>query len=180
MSASPPVLGFAAWSGTGKTTLLTRLLPLFTARGLRVGMVKHAHHAFDIDQPGKDSWLLRQAGASQTLIASSRRWALMVERPAEASGQRDLELEDLVARLDTGALDLILVEGFKHAPVPKIEVHRPSLGRPLLAPGDPHIVAVATDAPLAPEPAVPLLDLNDPPAIARFILQRLAPGALAP
>lgn len=162
---SCPILGFAAFSGTGKTTLLTRLLPLLHARGIRIGMIKHAHHEFDIDKPGKDSYELRKAGAQQMLVASSRRWALMVETP----DQPEADLASLIARLDQANLDLILVEGFRHEALPKIELHRPSLQQPLLCLQDPHIIAIATDAALPVTVTIPVLDLNDPAAIADFI-----------
>ncbi|WP_018231957.1 molybdopterin-guanine dinucleotide biosynthesis protein B [Thioalkalivibrio thiocyanodenitrificans] len=162
-----PVLGFAAWSGTGKTTLLTQLIPRLRERGLRIAMVKHAHHAFDVDKPGKDSYELRKAGASQMLIASSRRMALMTELnpPAEPG------LPELLARLDASRADLVLVEGFKEARIPKIELHRPSLGKPLLFPDDPDIVAVASDAPPGRPCDRVLLDLNDLGTITEFVLQ---------
>lgn len=161
---NPPVLGIAAWSGTGKTTLLKKLLPLLRAQGLRIGMLKHAHHTFDIDHPGKDSYELRKAGAEQMLIASSRRWALMVEATTEG----DVSLTDMLDRLDRSSLDLILVEGFRHTSFPKIELHRPALGMPLLFPDDSSVIAIASDQTL--ESTLPQLDLNDPHAIAAFIL----------
>ena len=164
-NAHLPILGFAAYSGTGKTTLLRRLLPLLAQRGLKVGVVKHAHHTFEVDHPGKDSYELRKSGAAQMLIASRQRWALVVERPREAEPQ----LDEVLLELDQAALDLILVEGFKHEPYPKIELHRPSLRRPLLCRRDSNIVAVATDAPLTREVSVPVLDLNDPGGIGDFI-----------
>jgi molybdopterin-guanine dinucleotide biosynthesis protein MobB len=166
-----PVVGFAAWSGTGKTTLLVNLLPLFTARGIRVGVVKHAHHTFEIDQPGKDSYLLRRAGASQVLIGSRRRWALVVEMRTPTEPALPVHL----GHLDSSALDLVLVEGFKPEAIPKIELHRPSLGRSLLYPHDPDIIAIATDAALETTPAIPVLDLNDAAAIAGFIIDRFRP-----
>lgn len=159
----PPVLGLAAWSGTGKTTLLVQLLPLLRARGLRIGVVKHAHHDFDIDHPGKDSYALRKAGAAQMLVASSRRWALMVEAPAPG----EVSLIEMLGHLDRRALDLILVEGFRHAPFPKIELHRAELGKPLLFPDDPSIMAVASDRPVPT--LLPQLDINDPAGVAGFI-----------
>ena len=162
-----PLLGFAAWSGAGKTTLLTRLLPLLRARGLEVAMIKHAHHDFDVDKPGKDSYELRQAGAGQVLIASSRRFALMVENPTEE--ETDPSLPELIGRIDPRRADLILVEGFKREPIPKIEIHRPALGKPLLCTGDPHIVAVATDRPDAIPGNVRTLPLDDIGLIAAFI-----------
>jgi molybdopterin-guanine dinucleotide biosynthesis protein MobB len=160
----PPVLGFAARSGTGKTTLLTKLIPLLRTRGLEVGVIKHAHHQFDIDQPGKDSYRLRQAGARQTLIASDTRRVLITEAAVPA----DPSLAGLVAALDPGLLDLVLVEGFRHEPYPKIELHRPALGKPLLSRSDPTIVAVASDTAVVTE--LPLLDLNQPRQIADFVL----------
>ncbi|MEW7977893.1 MAG: molybdopterin-guanine dinucleotide biosynthesis protein MobB [Candidatus Sedimenticola endophacoides] len=165
VTASIPVLGFAAYSGTGKTTLLKRLLPLLRARGLRVGMIKHAHHDFDIDTPGKDSYELRKAGAAEMLIASGRRWALMVETPREG----DPLLQEMLDRLDQRHLDLVLVEGFKHEPFPKIELHRPALGKPLLFPEDREVIAVASDSDPGRPVGLPLLDLNDVPAMAEFI-----------
>jgi molybdopterin-guanine dinucleotide biosynthesis protein B len=169
-NATVPLVGLAAFSGTGKTTLLRRLLPLLKARGLRIGVVKHAHHDFDTDIPGKDSYELRRAGATQMLVASRRRWALVTE----LAGEREPRLDVLLAQLDRDALDLILVEGFKAEHFPKIELHRPQLGHPLLCLTDRSIIAVATDAPLVVEPGVPVLDLNRPEEIAAFILHTLA------
>ena len=166
--ARVPVLGFAAYSGVGKTTLLVKLLALFQARGLRVGVIKHAHHDFDVDHPGKDSYELRKAGAGQVLVASRRRWALMVESgpPAEP------RLDDLLGRLDQSVLDLVLVEGFRHEAFPKIELHRPGLGHPVLFTEDTSIIAVASDAPLAVAARLPVLDINRPDRIASFIRER--------
>jgi len=169
MKKTLPVLGFAAFSGTGKTTLLKQLIPLLAAQGVRVGVIKHAHHNFDIDQPGKDSFELRKAGARQMLVASSRRWALMTEN--DAAG--DPELDALVRRLDPDGIDMVLVEGFKHVAYPRIELHRPALGHPLLHPEDCSIIAVATDAPID-SGGLPLLDLNDAAAVAAFILDWMA------
>ncbi len=160
---NPPVLGIAAWSGTGKTTLLVQLLPLLRAQGLRVGMLKHAHHEFDIDHPGKDSYELRKAGADQMLIASNQRWAMMVEAPVPG----DVSLWDMLALLQRASLDLILVEGFRHARFPKLELHRAVLGKPLLFPEDSAIIALASDTPITTD--LPRLDLNNPAAIAAFI-----------
>jgi molybdopterin-guanine dinucleotide biosynthesis protein B len=157
------VFGLAGWSGSGKTTLLTRLLPELVARGISVSTVKHAHHSFDIDQPGKDSFRHREAGASEVLIASARRWALIHEHRHAA----EPPLEALIARM--APVDLLLVEGFKRADHAKLEVHRPALGKPLLCREDPAIVAVASDAPLAGL-RLPRLALDDVPAIADFIL----------
>ncbi|MCY4286950.1 MAG: molybdopterin-guanine dinucleotide biosynthesis protein MobB [Thiotrichales bacterium] len=173
-NAHIPILGFAAWSGTGKTTLLRRLLPILAGRGIRVGVVKHAHHDFEVDTPGKDSYELRKAGAAQMLIASRRRWALMVERPAA----REPTLDEVLLELGQGLLDLILVEGFKHEKFPKIELHRPSFGRPLLHPGDETIVAVATDTPLHTPVVLPMLDLNSPEEIASFVIDTMLNGVL--
>ena len=160
-----PVLGFAAFSGTGKTTLLRQLIPLLCEAGIHIGLIKHAHHEFDIDQPGKDSYELRKAGAEQVLVASSQRWALMVETP----NQPEAQLDEFVSRLAQTALDLILVEGFRHVPFTKIELHRPALGHPLLCTEDNSIIAVASDAPLVLPRDLPRLDLNNPADIARFI-----------
>ena len=165
MKPELPVLGFAAFSGTGKTTLLRKLIPLLAQQGLRVGIIKHAHHAFDIDIPGKDSYELRKAGVCQVLVASARRWALITE--THEAGDPDLDV--LVARLDPATIDLVLVEGFRHVPFPRIELHRHTLGNPLLHPYDPAIIAVACDYPLDAGP-LPVLDLNDVGAIAAFII----------
>ena len=167
MEFKKPVLGFAAYSGTGKTTLLAQLLPLLKNRGLRIAMIKHAHHEFDVDKPGKDSYELRKAGASQMLIASSMRWALMTER--EQPGEP--VLADLIQHIDRRATDLILVEGFKHEAFPKIELHRRETGKPLLYPEDENIIAVATDSPDALKTCLPLLPINDPSAVANFIVR---------
>ena len=159
------VFGFAGYSGTGKTTLIEQLIPRFVARGLRVSLIKHAHHAFDIDQPGKDSYRHREAGAGEVLITSAHRWVLM----HELRGEPEPDLATQLARMS--ACDLVLVEGYKHASIPKLEIHRPSTGKPLLHPGDPDIVAVAADAPVTT--ALPVLDLNDYDAIVAFVAGRL-------
>lgn len=160
--------GFAGWSGSGKTTLIEKLLPLFRERGLRVSLIKHAHHTFDVDHPGKDSYRHRQAGAAEVLVTSSRRWVLM----HELRGAHEPSFEEQVKHMSP--CDLLIVEGFKHAPIPKLEIWRAVTGEAMLHPNDPHIVAVASDAKV--ETRLPLLDLNDPPAIAEFIVrhQRLA------
>lgn len=166
-----PILGFCAFSGMGKTTLLKRLLPLLKLNGLRIGVVKHAHHQFDVDHPGKDSYELRQAGACQMLVASSKRLAWI----KEASGdQPEPGLQETLRYLDPGELDLILVEGFKQESFPKIEVYRPGRGKPLLYKTLPGIIAIATDAPLT-EPDIPLvqLNLNQPAEIADFIIKTI-------
>jgi molybdopterin-guanine dinucleotide biosynthesis adapter protein len=158
------IFGLAGWSGSGKTTLMTALIPELLARGISVSTVKHAHHAFDIDQPGKDSWRHRQAGACEVMVVSERRWALM----HELRETPEPALDRLVAQMSP--VDLIFVEGFKHHPHPKIEVRRLSLGKPPLYPDDPSVVAVACNEPLAGL-ALPCLPLSDPPAIARFIIE---------
>lgn len=163
-----PMLGIAAFSGTGKTTLLTKLLPELNQRGLRVAVVKHAHHNFDIDKPGKDSYEIREAGAQQMLIASSRMMALMEKN---ADGDTDPRLAELLPRLDSSKLDLILVEGFKHEAIQKVELHRPSLGKPLLFKDDPQIIAIAGDETIADSDDLVCLDINNIPAFADFIEQ---------
>jgi molybdopterin-guanine dinucleotide biosynthesis protein B len=159
------VFGFAAYSGSGKTTLIENLIPLLVARGLTVSLIKHAHHAFDVDQPGKDSWRHRQAGATEVLIGSGARWALM----HELRNQPEPELPELLQRLSP--CDLVLVEGFKEQPIPKMEIHRMATGRPLLHPHDPHIVAIATDAPV--DTPLPRFGLDDHEAIMQFILNHV-------
>jgi molybdopterin-guanine dinucleotide biosynthesis protein B len=157
--------GFAGWSGSGKTTLIEQLIPRFVQRGLRVSLIKHAHHTFDVDHAGKDSWRHRQAGASEILVTSSRRWVLM----HELRGAQEPSFDEQVKRISP--CDLLLVEGFKHAPIPKLEVWRKETGEALLHPNDPHIVAVASDAKV--ETKLPLLDLNDVDGICSFILKKL-------
>ena len=164
-----PVLGFAAFSGTGKTTLLKQLIPLLAQRGVHAGIIKHAHHDFDTDKPGKDSYELRRAGARQVLVASDRRWALITENDTVA----EPKLNELIARLDRESIDLVLVEGFKKVPYTRIELHRPSLGHPLLFPDDDSIIAVATDATLDTGD-LPLLDINNAVEVTEFILSWLA------
>jgi len=159
------IFGFAGWSGSGKTTLIEQLIPRFVQRGLSVSLIKHAHHTFDVDRPGKDSWRHRHAGAAEVLVTSSRRWVLM----HELRGAAEPAFEEQVRRLSP--CDLLLVEGFKHAPIPKLEVWRAATGEPLLHPNDPHIVAVASDARL--ETKLPLLDLNDVAGVSSFILDFL-------
>jgi molybdopterin-guanine dinucleotide biosynthesis protein B len=158
--------GFAGWSGSGKTTLIEKLIPIFVKRGLRVSLLKHAHHTFDVDQPGKDSYRHRHAGASEVLVTSSRRWVLM----HELRGAHEPSFEEQSKRLSP--CDLLIVEGFKFAPIPKIEVWRTETGEGLLHPNDPHIVAVASDAGV--ETKLPLLDLNDHEAIAAFMTRHLS------
>ncbi|VAX12928.1 Molybdopterin-guanine dinucleotide biosynthesis protein MobB [hydrothermal vent metagenome] len=171
MSKCPcPLLGFVAFSGTGKTTLLKQLIPLLKQQKLKIGLIKHAHHRFDIDIPGKDSYELRKAGADQVLVASQQRWAMITETPVQKD---DPALSDMLAHLDQSRLDLILIEGFKHVAFPKLELYRPTLGHPLLFPDDTDILAIATDAPLQQETTLPVLDLNQPIAIADFIRQHI-------
>ena len=157
------ILGLAGWSGSGKTTLLTRLIPSLTERDLRVSTIKHAHHRFDIDTPGKDSYEHRRAGATEVMVTSVDRWALMHEN----RGRGEPDMEALVARM--APVDLLLVEGFKTYPHQKLEVHRAVRGKPLLAPDDKNIVAIASDAPLS-DIKLPVLDLDDIPRIADFIV----------
>ena len=159
------VFGIAGYSGSGKTTLLEKLIPQFTARGLKVSVIKHAHHGFDIDRPGKDSYRHREAGASEVLLSCGERWALMHERRHEG----DVMLDELLARL--APCDLVLVEGFKQEPVPKLEVYRPENGKPPLFPERSDIVAIATDVDLATD--LPQLPLNDYVAIADFVMQTM-------
>ncbi len=163
-----PLLGFAAFSGTGKTTLLEQLIPELNHANIRVAMVKHTHHEkFDIDKPGKDSYRLRKAGAEQMLVASANRWALMVEHPEQDKADEP-DLFSLLPKLDLAKIDLVLVEGFKHEIINKIELHRPALGNPLLYPNDSSIIAVATDQKLN-ETHCPLLNMNNIDEIKQFI-----------
>ncbi len=161
-----PVIGLCAYSGAGKTTLLGKLIPGFQSRNLRVAVIKHAHHSFDIDHPDKDSYKIRKAGAQQVLISSQKRWALMHEH---TSGATELTLQDALEKIDDTCIDFVIVEGFKSAPVPKIEIHRPALGKPLIAATDPHVIAVATDQPRIVKVTLPLLALNNPVEIADYI-----------
>lgn len=161
-----PILGFVAYSGTGKTTLLEKLIPELRAHGLRIALLKHAHHDFDIDIPGKDSYRLRKAGATQVMVASARRWALVNEHHEARDEPR---LSELLQHLDPNQFDLLLVEGFKHEHYPKIELWRRELAKPLLHPDDRNIIALACDEAPDDNTGIPLLDLNDIPAIARFV-----------
>ena len=153
------MIGLAGWSGSGKTTLVTKVIPVLVRRGLKVATIKHAHHGFDTDQPGKDSWLHRQAGASEVAVVSSRRWAIV----HELGDAPEPTLEEIVPKLSP--VDLVIVEGFKRHAHPKLEVFRAAVGKPLLHPDDDCIVAIATDAPL-PQASVPVLMLDDIEAIA--------------
>lgn len=159
------IFGIAGWSGSGKTTLLEKLIPCLTAHGIRVSVIKHAHHGFDIDRPGKDSYRHREAGATEVLLSCTDRWALMHERRDEG----EPTLEELVSHLSP--CDLVLVEGFKQEPVPKIEVYRPENGKPPLHPERSDIIAVAADVALSA--SVPRFGLDDAEGMARFIIQHL-------
>ncbi len=160
------VMGLTGWSGSGKTTLLVEMVTLITSLGYTVSTVKHAHHVFDVDQPGKDSHRHRTAGATEVLVASANRWALM----HELAGAPEPDLDQLLSHMSP--VDLVLVEGYKHHAHDKIEVHRPSLGQPVIAPTEPSVIAIACDRPPAgaDDLGVVLLDLNDPAAIAQYIL----------
>jgi molybdopterin-guanine dinucleotide biosynthesis protein B len=162
------VIGLAGWSGSGKTTLVTKVIPVLAGRGLRVATVKHAHHDFDTDQPGKDSWLHRRAGASEVAIVSDRRWAIIHELRQEA----EPELMEVLAKLSP--VDLVIVEGFKRHPHPKLEVYRAEVGKPLLHPDDDCIVAVATDKAL-PQAEVPVVMLDDIETIANVLQAEALP-----
>jgi molybdopterin-guanine dinucleotide biosynthesis protein B len=169
-----PLLGICAFSGTGKTTLLRRLIPLLRAHGLRTGLIKHAHHEFDLDYPGKDSYELRKAGADQVVVASRNRIAWVCELGESRS---EPQLDEALAPLAPEHLDLVLVEGFKRAAIPKLELHRPALGRPPIFPGDPWVIAVASDRPLdTGRDGPPRLDLNQPQEIAAFIVDYFGLG----
>src|SRR5882672_1488166 len=161
------VIGIAGWSGAGKTTLLTRVIPRLSARGLRVSTIKHAHHAFDIDQPGKDSHTHRAAGATEVLVSSANRWALM----HELREQREWTLDALLEKLSQ--VDLVLIEGFKTQAHPKLEVYRASVGKPPLHPEDDNIIAIASDGPLAA--SVPVVALDDIEAVADILVAKAAP-----
>ncbi|MBC7779313.1 MAG: molybdopterin-guanine dinucleotide biosynthesis protein B [Proteobacteria bacterium] len=160
------ILGVAGFSGSGKTTLIERLVPRLVAGGWRVSLLKHAHHAFDVDTPGKDSWRQRQAGCTEVLVSSGRRWALM----HELRGAAESTLDDQLARLSP--CDLVLVEGWKHARIPKLEVYRLAVGAPLLAPDDPDVIAIATDV-QGLEAGVPCLPIDDIDAVALVALHVL-------
>jgi molybdopterin-guanine dinucleotide biosynthesis protein B len=163
------ILGLAGWSGAGKTTLIVKLIPELVGRGLRVSTIKHAHHAFDVDKPGKDSHRHREAGATEVLVASAHRWALMHELRAE----EEPSAAELMQHMTP--VDLLLIEGFKREPHDKMEIYRRALGKPLLSAGDPGFVAVLSDGPV-PESALPVIDLNDTQAIADFIVAHHALG----
>ena len=159
------VIGIAGFSGSGKTTLIEKVVPILVREGLRVSLIKHAHHEFDVDQPGKDSYRHRHAGCAEVLVSSSKRWVVM----HELRGAEEPALQEQLKRLSP--CDLVLVEGYKSEPIPKIEVHRRASTAPLLHPDDPQVVAVATDEPL--ETPLPQLDLDDAESVARFLIQFL-------
>ena len=171
ISYPKPLLGFAAFSGTGKTTLLLKLLPVLKAKNLRIAVIKHAHHKFDIDKPGKDSYELRKAGATPMLISSSRRIAIMIDKEEET----EPDLEDLLSYINPEKVDLVLVEGFKQWAFPKIELHRPSTGKSLLFPDDKNIIAIAHDETLSTQADIPVMDINNTEQIAEFVLQFAQP-----
>ena len=164
LTFNKPVLGFAAYSGTGKTTLLVKLLPLMKLQGLRVAMIKQTHHDFEVDKPGKDSYELRKAGANQVMLASDRRCALITEY----AEQQAPALPELIEQLDLAHIDLVMVEGFKHLPFAKIELHRPALGKDLIFPSDHSVIAVASDSRMETGD-LPLLNINEPEEVAGFI-----------
>ena len=157
------VIGLAGWSGAGKTTLLTRVIPLFRAQGLRVSVIKHAHHKFDVDMPGKDSWRHREAGAEEVLVSSGNRWALM----HELRGAAEPRLPELLKKLSR--VDLVVIEGYKAEPHRKIEVYRSANGKPFLFPDDPGIVGIASD--VAVDTTLPVAHLDDVPAVAALMRQ---------
>jgi molybdopterin-guanine dinucleotide biosynthesis protein B len=161
------VIGLAGWSGAGKTTLLTRVIPYFIQQGHRVSVIKHAHHSFDVDVPGKDSWVHRQSGAEEVLVSSANRWALM----RELRGEGEPRLPELLRKMSP--VDLVVVEGFKSEPHRKIEVYRKANGKPPLFPGDPAIAGIATDA--AVETSLPVVPLDDTPAVAAMMWQYAIP-----
>jgi molybdopterin-guanine dinucleotide biosynthesis protein MobB len=166
MTSSIPILGFSAYSGTGKTTLLRQIIPALKQRGLRVSVIKHAHHDFDLDFPGKDSYELRKSGADQTVICTMTRMAMVTEfaRPTE-----EPDLQQIVASLDSSRADIVLVEGYKDIHFPKIELHRAELRKPYLYPNDDSVIAIACDAQPPEGISIPVLDINDIDAVARFI-----------
>jgi molybdopterin-guanine dinucleotide biosynthesis protein B len=162
------IIGLAGWSGSGKTTLITKLLPHLIARGQRVSTLKHAHHGFDLDQPGKDSFMHRTAGATEVVISSAKRFAVLHELRDEP----EWDLPELLTKF--APVDLVLVEGFKRDAFPKLEIHRAANGKPLIAPDDPHIVAIASDIRL-PQAKVPVVGLDDIATIADTLLRHAVP-----
>ena len=164
------IIGLAGWSGSGKTTLISKVIPCLLSRGLRVSTLKHAHHGFDLDKPGKDSFVHRESGATEVIISSARRWAIL----HELRDEEEWNMADLVAKMSP--VDLVLVEGFKRDKFPKLEIHRAVNGKPLLHNEDPGIVAIAADTPL-PNATVPVVDLNDIEKIADLLLKHAVPIA---
>jgi molybdopterin-guanine dinucleotide biosynthesis protein B len=162
------VIGLAGWSGSGKTTLMAKLLPALIKRGLKVSTIKHAHHHFDLDKPGKDSFVHREAGASEVFISSTNRWAQM----HELRGESELHLHEIIEKVTP--VDLVIVEGFKREAHPKIEIHRAEVGKPLLQPDDPWIVAIAAAGAIG-NAGVPVVDLNDIEKIADIVLAEAMP-----
>ena len=162
------IIGLAGWSGSGKTTLIKKLIPCLIARGISVSTLKHAHHGFDLDQPGKDSFFHRTAGATEVIISSAKRWAIL----HELREQPEWDMAALVGKMSP--VDLVLVEGFKRDAFPKLEIHRIANGKPLIHPEDPHIIAVASDSAL-PATQIPVVDLNDIDAIADLLLNHAVP-----
>ncbi len=162
------IIGLAGWSGSGKTTLIKKLIPCLIARGISVSTLKHAHHGFDLDQPGKDSFFHRAAGATEVIISSAKRWAIL----HELREQPEWDLAALVGKMSP--VDLVLVEGFKRDAFPKLEIHRIANSKPLIHPEDPHIIAVASDSAL-PATQIPVVDLNDIEAIADLLLKHAVP-----
>jgi molybdopterin-guanine dinucleotide biosynthesis protein B len=167
------IIGLAGWSGSGKTTLITKIIPCLRARGVTVSTLKHAHHGFDLDQPGKDSFFHRAAGATEVIISSAKRWAILHELREDA----EWDLPDLIAKMSP--VDLVLVEGYKRDPFPKLEVHRAANGKALIHPEDPHVMAIASDITL-PAAKVPVVGLNDIEAIADLLLKHAVPVSEAP
>jgi molybdopterin-guanine dinucleotide biosynthesis adapter protein len=159
------IFGFAGYSGSGKTTLIERLIPIFIARGITVSLIKHAHHTFEVDQPGKDSYRHRKAGCGEVLVTSSRRWALV----HELRGAPEPTLAEQVKRMSP--CDLLLVEGYKREAISKLEVYRAEVGEPLIHPHDENVVAIATDTRL--DTPLPQFDLNAPGTIAEFVLEHV-------
>src|SRR5690242_21426736 len=171
-TGSMRIIGLAGWSGSGKTTLVTKLIPRLIVRGIKVSTLKHAHHGFDLDQPGKDSFFHRAAGATEVIISSAKRWAILHELREEA----EWDLGTLVTKMSP--VDLVLVEGFKRDRFPKLEIYRAANNKPLIHPDDPRIVAIASDTTL-PGVKIPVIDLNDIEAIADLLLQHAVPVAEA-
>ncbi len=163
-----PILGLCAYSGSGKTTLLEKLIPIFSKHGYKVAVIKHAHHTFDIDHPEKDSYKIRKAGAQQILISSLNRWVMIHENPSD---HLELSLQEALRHIVIDNIDFVVVEGYKSEPIPKIEIHRPSLGKPLISATDENVIAIATDEPNHVSSPLPLLELNHPHQIATYIEQ---------